>query len=448
MSKPGALDTEPCWKPEPRRWGWPDLLAIAVWTAAVVVLFWDAVSFRGALFYFDITEINYPYRDFLARELKSGRFSFWIPGLYCGHPLYSESQTGYLHPLKYFLYPWLATWQAFNLDTVLSVWLTGLGAYGWLRRHVGVSGALTGAGIFGFSGFTWAHLVHTSMVNALASVPLAFWALEVVWEGGRLRALVLASLALACQVFAGHLQDAVLTGTALGVYGFYRAAVERGRGRRAFVLGTTVGVGLLAVLLSAVQWVPSKELIDRTPREKLSWRDLTFGSWHPELVPTLIVREAYGTRARDTDWMDGFYPYHEMNAYLGIVGLALAILGAAAYRDRWVGGWVVLGSLGLLLMLGRFTFVMDVFPEVPVLNRGRVPVRVSSLGGGGVECLGGRRGGSTGQAGAGPVTTRPDRGRPAGPGVDPDLDLCLYAGLDRAESLALAVARRALSLAP
>ena len=78
-------------------------------------------------------------------ELKAGRFSRWCPGLYCGLPLYSESQAGYLHPLKYLLYPWLATWQAFNLDTVLSVWLTGLGTYGWLRRHVGPAGALTGA---------------------------------------------------------------------------------------------------------------------------------------------------------------------------------------------------------------------------------------------------------------------------------------------------------------
>ena len=139
-----------------------------------------------SLFYFDITEINYPYRDFFARELRAGRFSRWCPGLFCGLPLYSESQAGYLHPLKYLLYPWLPTWQAFNLDTVLSVWLTGLGTYGWLRRHVGPSGALTGAAVFGLSGFVWAHLIHTSMTNALASVPFVFWALEVAWDRGRL----------------------------------------------------------------------------------------------------------------------------------------------------------------------------------------------------------------------------------------------------------------------
>lgn len=364
------------WTPAPRPWCRADLLALGLWSIALVAFFGDVVGFRGALFYFDVTELNLPYRAFWAEELRAGRFSRWIPGLYCGHPLYSESQAGYLHPLKYFLYPWLPTWKAFGLETVLSVWLAGVGTYGWLRRHVGPAGALTGGSLFALGGFTWAHLIHTSMINALPSVPLVVWALEVAWDRGRLWPLVPGALALACQVFAGHLQDAILTGQAVGVYGLYRVAVETGRSRRRFVLGTTLGLGVLGVAIAAVQWLPSKELIDRSPRAGgLSWEDMTYGSWHPELLPTLLIREAYGTRARDTDWMDGFYPYHEMNVYLGVVGLLLAAVGARAYRDRWVGGWVVVGAIGLLLMLGRFTFLMDQMHRIPLVGSGRVPVR-------------------------------------------------------------------------
>ncbi len=112
---------------ERRPWGRGDLIALFGLDRRDRGFFWDAVSLRRALFYFDITEINYPYRAFFADELRAGRFSRWCPGLYCGLPLFSESQAGYLHPLKYLLYPWLETWQAFNLDTVLSVWLTGRG---------------------------------------------------------------------------------------------------------------------------------------------------------------------------------------------------------------------------------------------------------------------------------------------------------------------------------
>jgi len=367
---------EPAWTPERRPRGAGDALALAAWTAAVGLFFLDALTGRGALFYFDVTEINLPYRDFLAHEIRSGRFARWHPGLYCGLPLYSESQAGYWHPLKYLLYPWMATWRAFNLDTVLSVWLAGLGGYGWLRRHAGPAGALAGAAVLGLGGFTWAHLIHTSMTNALISVPLVFWALEWSWASGRLRGAALGGLALACQVFAGHLQDALLTGSALVVYGCHRSAVERTRGARGFAIGSTLALLALGVAVSAVQWVPSKELLDRSPRAGgLSYDHQTYGSWHPELLPALLVREAYGTLARDTDWMDGYYPYHEMNAYLGVVGLGLAAVGAAAYRDRWVGFWPILAGLGGLLMLGKFTALFDGMRFLPIVGSSRIPVR-------------------------------------------------------------------------
>ncbi|WP_435015827.1 YfhO family protein [Tundrisphaera sp. TA3] len=364
------------WTFERRPWGRGDLLALLAWTVAVAAFFWDAVSLSRAFFYFDVTEINYPYRWFLAEQYRTGQFARWMPGLYCGFPLYAESQAGYWHPLKPLLYPWMLAWKAFNLDTVGSVWLTGLATYGWLRRHVGPSGSLAGAALFGLSGFVWAHLIHTSMANALISVPLAFWALEVAWDGGRLRGLGLGALAMASQVFSGHLQDTILTGMAIGIYALYRAATERGWRARLMTLGFAAGLGGLGIAVAAVQWMPSKNLLDRSPRAGgLTWEQLTYGSWSPELLPTLIVREAYGTRARDTDWMDGYYPYHEMNAYMGLVGMALAALGARAARDRWVAFWVILLGLGSLAMLGRYTALFDLMHKVPVVGSSRIPVR-------------------------------------------------------------------------
>ena len=373
---PEARGVEGGWDSAPPRWGWADAVALAAWSIVIFAFFHEIVFMKRALFYFDVTEINFPYRDFFANELKAGRFSRWIPGLYCGHPLYSESQAGYLHPLKYVLYPWLPTWKAFGLDTVLSVWLAGVGTFCWLRRHMGRWGAWAGCAIFACSGYTWAHFIHTSMINALASVPCAVGAIELAGDGRRLRGVALGGLALACQVFAGHLQDVILTGSALAVYGGFRALTERRWGARFWAIGAVVLMGLTAVAVSAVQWIPSKELIDRSPRSGgLDWEDLTYGSWSPELLPGLLVREAFGTRARDTDWMDGFYPHLEMNTYVGVVGLLLALIGLGGARNRWVAFWPILAGLGVLLMLGKHTFLMDVFPHIPFINTGRIPVR-------------------------------------------------------------------------
>ena len=400
LSKPEAAAStdlpELPWAPHRNPWSWRDALALLAWTGALVAFFRDAVLLRRALFYFDLTEINYPYRDFLAAEMRSGRFARWHPGLYDGFPLYAESQAGYWHPLKVALYPWMSTWQALNLDTIGSVWLAGLAMYGWLRRHLGAAGALTGAALFGLSGFVWAHLIHTSMTNALISVPLAFWGLEIACEGGRLRGVALGALALACQVFAGHLQDTILTGGAMAVWAAYRALTASSFRARLRPLLFVGAIGLLGVMVAAVQWVPSKNLLDRSPRAGgLTWEQLTYGSWSPELLPTLVLREAYGTLARDTDWTDGYYPYHEMNAYLGLIGMALAVVGAGACRDRWVGAWVVLCGVGMLLMLGRYTCVFDYMNRIPVVGSSRIPVRyhlwvslaVAALAGVGVDRL-------------------------------------------------------------
>ena len=408
-SQSSAGDIPTKWFAAPPRYSKTDAVAIGLWTLAILLYFGDLISFQKALFYFDITEINLPYRDFFSRELKAGRFSRWIPGLYCGHPLYSESQAGYLHPLKYLFYPWMETWKAFSLDVIVSIWLTGVGAYVWLRRHVGPWAALTGASIAGFSGFTWAHFVHTSMINALTSVPWLLWCLEDIWCTKNRRGYVIGGLALACQVFAGHLQDAILTGGLLFTYALAVALGTREWKNRLAVLTPVLGIGLLGVLFSAVQWIPSKELIDRSPRAGgLTWDEMTYGSWHPELLPTLLIREAYGTRARDTDWIDGFYPYHEMNIYMGVVGLFLAMLGAAANRDRWVASWLIVTAVGILLILGRFTFLMDLLPKVPLIGSGRIPVRyhlwvamaTSALAAVGVDRLGRIR------LGLGPVSVR------------------------------------------
>ena len=138
-----------------------------------------------------------------------------------------------------------------------------------------------------------------------------------------------------------------LTSGLVGLYGLYRAATERGLDARASRLGMAVMLVGVGVLVSACSGSRPRNCSIVRPAPAGS--DLgRFDVWivGPELLPTLVVREAYGTRARDTDWMDGYYPYHEMNAYMGLIAMALAVVGAGGQsrRDRWTNFWVLLSG--------------------------------------------------------------------------------------------------------
>ena len=190
-------------------------------------------------------------------------------------PLYSESQAGYLHPLKY-SYPWMETWKAFNLDTVLSIWLTGAGnvplapparragrsagrrASRARRIHLGAPGSYQHDQRASERSFR--HLGAGMVVGTRA------------WRG-----VVLGALALACQVFAGHLQDVLLTSGHRRSMDFTAAT-----GRPAAAGGAGMAVALVGAgnpaLGGAVD--PSKELLDRSPRAGgLRYQELTYASW-------------------------------------------------------------------------------------------------------------------------------------------------------------------------
>ena len=181
------------------------------------------------------------------------------------------------------------------------------------------------------------------------------------------------------------------------------------------------------------------------PRRRLTWDELTYGSWHPELLPTLVVREAYGTR-RDTDWMDGFYPYHEMNAYLGLIALGLAVVGGGLPRPlgRLLGPP---GRAGRPLMLGRFTFLFDYMHRIPVVGSSRIPVRfhlwvslaVAALAAVGVDRLC--------RPGTVSLLRRGDGGRGDGIVLGSDSLVCLLSDLERLDSVEHALPSPAFSVA-
>ena len=258
---------------------------------------------------------------------------------------------------------------------------------------------------------------------------------------GAWRALALGALALACQVFAGHLQDTILTAGAL--VGSTPSTAPRpnaaaARAARRARPGRRPG-GPRASLVSAVQWVPSKELLDRSPRAG----GLDLG--RPDLRVVAPRAAADPGRPRG---LRHPRPRHRLDGRLLPLSRDERLPGPdRAWPWRSSGGGGLPRPLGRLLgPAGGRRRRPDARPvHVPVRLRASRPDRRAARGSRCGSTSGSRwrsprwrPSGSTAWRGPGVVRSAAGdrrRGRCWSSRLDPDPGLHLYPGLDRARPL-------------
>ena len=69
--------------------------------ALVLAFFWKIVFTNLVLVGVDSFLYFYPYKDYVAQALGSGRFPLWNPHLFMGVPLFANMQTAILYPLHW-----------------------------------------------------------------------------------------------------------------------------------------------------------------------------------------------------------------------------------------------------------------------------------------------------------------------------------------------------------
>ena len=104
-------------------------LAVAVVLVACALVFVEALALRGVFFHYDHAIQNYPFRLFFARALHEGRFPLWTSDVFCGFPLFAESQANALYPPFLALFALLKPWVAYNYSHLLHFAWAGVGAY-------------------------------------------------------------------------------------------------------------------------------------------------------------------------------------------------------------------------------------------------------------------------------------------------------------------------------
>lgn len=331
-------------EPERATAGRPYTLGLAIVAAVAVALWlWAAVPLalgQRTLYFRDVFTTHLPVKAFGAAELKHGRIPAFNPTWGLGQPFRGNPNALPFYPGN-LLYLVLPFWNAFNLHYALH-WLLAALTMAALARALGQGPAAALVAGLTYAGSGWI-LTGLSFYNLLAVS--AWWPLVLLGavRGGR-RGVALGGIACGLALLAGEPVTALL-----GIVPLLLVAGQRHGLRRGAL--TSLGIGIVGLLIALPQLVATARILGFTSRGALGAAGIGAGRFHLGLARLLelIVPFPFGHpwdlgKAGYWAWDDQPGLPYILTLHLGIVGFWLAFLGARRAR-----GWALLAVAGLAL---------------------------------------------------------------------------------------------------
>ena len=215
---------------------------------------WSAVLERAEphnRFVGDQPRIFYPYLVEAAKVYAGEADALWTSRGGGGQPFLGNITSKLFHPLTL-----LAAVVRIELVPLLQglfvLWLSSFFTWAFLRRlGLGPAAALFGGLAFGFGGHQVLWMQY-ALAQTLLALPFCFWAVERLVADRSRRRLAVLVLGFALLIFGGHPETAMVAAMVAGLWALWRLWDAHGR-------PLVVGAGLLAVALSAIQWLPFLE---------------------------------------------------------------------------------------------------------------------------------------------------------------------------------------------
>jgi hypothetical protein len=327
-------------------WGW-----VPVFYALVVVwTYRDLWHQHGVAtgFGWDVVDTHGPDLEFMARELREGRFSLWNPWDKGGYAVYADPVVCRYYPLAWPFVAWGAafgvSWWLIQLQVLGHHIAMAVGMHGFLRSR----GLSTRAAMIGGVGLVVSApvLIHkaSNILWPLTWVPLVWLAIDAAVARPSWRRGVAVAAAFALCATAGSPPGLFYASLLIAPYGLWRVAVVRPPWR-AFARCAVVAA-VLAALIVAVAVLPTRTLVALSARDRWAGGDafalaLSF-DWHG------VWRGAFAHAAG----------YFEM-----YVGAAIALLAACAQVQPRRDG----GVPQLLVLLAIAAFALVAGSTLPVL---------------------------------------------------------------------------------
>jgi hypothetical protein len=360
----------------------PFLAAAAGLALLVLLLFREALA--GGVFYKrDIHLIWHPQVEGFVRAVAEGAVPVWDPSPAFGQPLLADPGAQVLYPptwLNLVLKPW-TYYTVFALGHVL---LAALSFLALARRwRLGALASFTGAAAFVLSGpflslvDLWHHFAGASYI------PAAFLFAEDVIDRGERRDVLRLGLVLGLQLLAGSGDASAMTLLALAAWGLL-ARSDPARPRAALVAAARgTAAGLVALAIGAGVWVAALDAASRSTRHSLPKEVRTYWSLHPAGAAETFLARVPSALPLDRETRARLYENREpflASLYLGLPSLALAAFAWSPGARRRAVGLLLIGSLAVLLALGRHAPLYDgAVALLPPLGMLRYPVKTMIL---------------------------------------------------------------------
>lgn len=372
--------------------GWWLVAAVLLVTLPGITIAWGEGVYVGNGT--DLYSYQLPMRRLVRALALDGQIPTWNPYVLGGVPLHGALQLGLLYPPNWLLLL-AAPEQGLGWLFALHLFWLGLGGAALANVHAGRpvqrprAGAIATATLLMGSGITWGHIWpgHLSFVEAWAWTPWLLAGCLHATRRWRPRPALLAALALALQLLAGHPQVtylslaaaiAVLVAHALDPVGSADDTdAPAGPGSSAatvWLRGPLVlaGVVSLGAALAAAQLLPTAALSPLLNRSLAPGDELALAfSAPPSSLLTVVAPSAFGgLNARLAS-----FSYHETLAHLGAAGLVLALISALRRRRRNLV-LSLFAMTAVILSLGSHGRLLEaLLPVVPGLGSFRVPGR-------------------------------------------------------------------------
>jgi hypothetical protein len=330
----------------------------------------------SAFFYRDILVYWLPQVDVFARTIAEGSLPLWDPYSGFGAPMIADASNQFFYPFKWLnLVLWPATY--YKLLVATHTAFAALGMFRLARRY-GLCDwpAFVAAGMWVASGPFLSTVAHHHFVSAswMAWVLLAA---EAVLDSPTAAAASRLALAAAAMLFGGSADVTLMTAMLACLRGATRLAQPSPAGQRLRVARAAALAALLALGVSAAQWVPTLAQMSGSGRAAMDAQARGYWSLSPLLAldmffPRLVADAPLSpaARARHLDSREPFLTC----LYLGAAALPLVVLGAcspAPARAFLLLGLLVFG----VLALGRWNPAFGVVAWLPPFSLLRYPVK-------------------------------------------------------------------------